>query len=52
MRTCLRSPCPDGGYRCCLECFDVVSCSKIGKCSYDDDDLHFDCYENEEDTNS
>jgi hypothetical protein len=48
MRVCLRSTCPNGKHRCCLECNDFDSCERLGKCTIDDDDLHNDCYENDE----
>ena len=48
MRVCLRSTCPNGEHRCCLECNNFDSCERLGKCTIDDDDLHNDCYENDE----
>lgn len=38
-RKCLRSLCPNGENKCCLECTDKVTCDKLGKCSWDDDNL-------------
>lgn len=39
MRKCLRSLCPNGENKCCLECSDKSICDKLGKCSGDNDNL-------------
>jgi hypothetical protein len=41
-RICLRSNCPNGERKCCLECTTIDSCEILGKCSLDDDNLNLD----------
>ena len=48
MRKCLRGFCPNGESKCCLECEDRSVCSKLGKCSWDNDNLNLkECSEEE-----
>lgn len=39
MRKCLRGSCPNGDNKCCLDCIYKASCDKLGKCSWDNDNL-------------
>lgn len=38
-RKCLRSTCPNGETKCCLECKSITTCDRLGKCSWDNDHL-------------
>lgn len=40
MRKCLRSSCPNGENKCCLECSNKAICEKLGKCSLDNENLN------------